>query len=261
MRTFRHGPIRIAKADVAPAYSASKLATAVLDDSLDWTAFHMAILGGAGDLLGESTDYSRRDSAEEAEVDDLCEWFAGFGFAGYGTLGNGCRPVSPRPSSTVTTTTTVEGKSCPPAGDSSSRSSESGLHLPIPVEQEFPTGFWNGRLGQNETGKEANTRFDRARSVGLRRWTLEGHPKRYEGNITMSIDSSRRPSVDSLASLPQSPMLDLVVSQDVGGNEYVVPMGYNLSHDLGDFLIYEAQNLYIAAFMAGTDGIEAELEG
>ncbi|KAJ9161438.1 hypothetical protein NKR19_g2224 [Coniochaeta hoffmannii] len=245
MPTFRHGPIRIARADVALAHSSgSKLATAaVLDDTLDWTAFHMAISGGAGDLLGESTDYSRRDAAAEDEVDDLCEWFAEFGFAGYGRLVGGGRsqPASPL--------TVVEGSCSPVSSGSSSSSSSSGggsgRHLPIPVDKEFPTGFWNGRLGDG-----AGSRFDRARSVGLRRWTVEGHPK-----------SSRRPSVDSLASLPQSPMLDLIVSQDARGNEYIVPMGYNLSHDLGDFLTWEAQNVYAAAFLGGEEGDVAELEG
>ncbi|OIW26144.1 hypothetical protein CONLIGDRAFT_684673 [Coniochaeta ligniaria NRRL 30616] len=259
MPTFRHGPIRIAKADIALAYSSSKLATAavVLDDSLDWTAFQMAILGGAGDLYGEATDYSRRDDREEDEAADLCEWFAEFGFAGWGRLDRG--GSSTREAASPVATTVVEGEcsSCSPASPSSSRS---GRHLPIPVEKEFSSGFWHPRSG-DEIGMEASSRFDRARSVGLRRWTVEGHPKRYEG--TMSIDSGRRPSVDSVASLPQSPMLDLVVSRDSGGKEYIVPMGYNLSHDIGDFLSWEAQNVYAAAFqgLGNEEGGEAELEG
>lgn len=256
MPAFRHGPIRIVRADAALAYrSSSKLATAMLDDTLDWTAFHMAILGGAGDLYGEVTDYSRRDGGEEdEEADDLCGWFAEFGFAGWGALDGGAVAVSPA------ATTVVEG-GCSPVSNRSSRSSMSGRHLPIPVEQEFPDRFWNGSLG-DEMGKEASSRFDRARSVGLRRWTVEGHPKRHgAGAGPMSIDSSRRPSVDSVPSLPQSPMLDLVVSQDAGGHEYIVPMGYNLSHDLGDFLSWEAENVYAAAFLGGEQGAEAELEG
>lgn len=243
MSTFRHGPIRIAKADIALAYSSSKLATAALDNSLDWTAFQVAILGGAGDLYGESTDYSRR-AEEEEDVDDLREWFSEFGFAGCGRLDRGTQPGTP---------VTERGGS--PA---STRSSQSGRLLPIPVEKEFTTGFWSHARSGDEVGREASSRFDRARSVGLRRWTVEGHPKRYEG---MSIDSSRRPSVDSMASLPQSPMLDLVVSKDSDGNEYVVPMGYNLSHDLGDYLNYEAENVYAAAFYGEEEGGEVELPG
>lgn len=251
MPTFRHGPIRIIKSDAAAAYAgSSKLAAAsVLDDSLDWTAFHMAILGGAGDVYGEATDYSRRRGGERDEADDLCEWFADFGFAGWGSLdrggagGDGCSPVSTR----------------------SSRSGEGGggggQYLPIPVEKEFASGFWHARSGDEIGGTEASRRFDRARSVGLRRWTVEGHPKRYEGAAAMCIDISRRPSVESVASLPQSPMLDLVMSRDADGKEYIVPMGYNLSHDLGDFLSWEAENVYAAAFQGDQVEGEAELEG
>ena len=39
----------------------------------------------------------------------------------------------------------------------------------------------------------------------------------------------------------QSPTTDLVVSHDAEGNEYMVPMGFNLSHDLGDFLTWHAE--------------------
>ncbi|KAB5578489.1 hypothetical protein GE09DRAFT_1089930 [Coniochaeta sp. 2T2.1] len=252
---FRHGPIRLAKADIALSSHSSKLATATVDDSLDWTAFHMAILGGAGDsVFGESTDYSRRaDGMEEDELDEICEWFAGFGFSGYGRLDSG---VARQSVSSYSPPVTVDH-----SPTSSARSSRSGKHLPIPVEQEFPTGFWN----QQQSGQDPGSRFDRARSVGLRRWTVEGHPKRYEGNGTgmMRIDSVRRPSVDSLASLPQSPMLDLRTSRDVVGNEYTVPMGYNLSHDARDFLSWGAENVCAEAF-AGGEGEEqgkAELEG
>jgi hypothetical protein len=43
-------------------------------------------------------------------------------------------------------------------------------------------------------------------------------------------------------------MMDLVVSHDVEGNEYMVPMGFNLSHDLGDFLTWHAEHVSGAGF-------------
>jgi hypothetical protein len=103
------------------------------------------------------------------------------------------------------------------------------------------------------------SRFNTARSLGLRRWTVEGHPKHPTkfGGMNLEVGKGgreRRPSVDSLASLPQSPMLDLVMSQDVRGEEYVVPMGYNLGHDLGDFLAWEAQNVWADGF--GVEEVE-----
>ncbi|KAK3906919.1 hypothetical protein C8A05DRAFT_11404 [Staphylotrichum tortipilum] len=59
----------------------------------------------------------------------------------------------------------------------------------------------------------------------------------------LAIDATRRPSVDSIHSLPQSPMMDLVISHDVEGNDYMVPMGFNLTHDLGDFLKWHAEHV------------------
>lgn len=48
--------------------------------------------------------------------------------------------------------------------------------------------------------------------------------------------------------------MDLVVSHDVDGNEYVVPMGFNLSHDLGDFLTWHAEHVSGVAGFGGREG-------
>ncbi|KAL0474920.1 hypothetical protein QR685DRAFT_27550 [Neurospora intermedia] len=53
----------------------------------------------------------------------------------------------------------------------------------------------------------------------------------------------RSDSQESIKSLPQSPALNMVVSRDVNGQEYVIPMGFNLDHDLGDFLKWEAEHV------------------
>ncbi|CCC06000.1 hypothetical protein SMACR_00216 [Sordaria macrospora] len=53
----------------------------------------------------------------------------------------------------------------------------------------------------------------------------------------------RNESQESIKSLPQSPALNMVVSRDVNGQEYVIPMGFNLDHDLGDFLKWEAEHV------------------
>ena len=227
MPTFRHGTIRLAKADLAIAYSSTKLAAVAVDETLDWTAFQMAILGGAGDFFGESTDYSRRSDAEADEVDDLCDWFDSFGFEGHGRLISTERPIS-TPSPTISTPVT-------------SRASDQSL--PIPVEHEHPDGFWN--QGTFDAG-----RFYNAQSFGVRRWAVEGHPKRYEKSLsTAGSRAGRRTSMDSVLSLPQSPMPDLG-----GGHEgseaavEVVPMGYNLGHDLGDFLKWETEHVCAPGF-------------
>lgn len=66
---FRHGPIRIQK-----EISKSK------DDSLDWTAFQIAILGTMNEF-----DYEE-SRIEEEEMDELTEWLAAFGFDSLGAL-------------------------------------------------------------------------------------------------------------------------------------------------------------------------------
>ena len=200
MPSFRHGPIRIKKSDLEPVFEP--------DNTLDWTAFQMAILG-AGDFFDEGSEkYS-----EEAEREEILEWFEGFGFKNHGRLVTEERSEEPEPSPSTAEFSPV----------SSPSSCYSDEEFPIPLEAEYSAGFWDGerRLG----------------GCGLRRWTVEGHPKKY-----------RRPSADSL---PQSPMMPINVKSReealpevvIGGDE-VVPMGYNLGHDLGDFLRWEAENVY-----------------
>lgn len=233
MPTFRHGPIRLAKADLAVAYSSSKLAAVAVDETLDWTAFQMAILGGAGDFFGEATDFSRRSDAEEDELDELHDWFESFGFESHGRL------VSEQRRSTLSLRLGSATAEHSPA-----RLVAAGESLPIPVEHEHPQGFWN-------QGKFDAGRFYSARSFGVRRWAVEGHPKRYEKSLMSNTNSTkgRRPSAESVQSLPQSPMPDLMVgSGSAGGREEIVPMGYNLGHDLGDFLKWEAEHVYAAGF-------------
>lgn len=238
MPTFRQGPIRLAKAD---AYSSTKLAAAAaVDETLDWTAFQMAILGGAGDFFGESTDYGRRSEAEEAEIDDICEWFDSFGFEGHGELIVKTTSSSKAPSPSLSTP------------DMSIAGKDNGDCLPIPVEHEHPHGFWN-------QGKFDATRFYSAQSFGVKRWSVEGHPKRRQGG-SLSIPSNRRESVDSL---PQSPMPDLSGGGRGGKGSSdepveVVPMGYNLSHDLGDFLKWETEHACAMGFF-GQDVSDDEI--
>jgi hypothetical protein len=250
---FRHGPIRLAKADLALAYSSSKLAAAAADKSLDWTAFQMAILGGAGDFFSEAVDYSRPSASDMDEADELWQWFEELGLDSTGELVDSAKdeeddkddaaPLSPTDSNTSSSSRGDSSTSNAASAYSPVSSSGGDNMLPIEVGSEHPNGFWN-------EGDFDASRFYQAKSVGLKRWAGEGHPKRYERSPSLSgsTASGRRPSTGSVHSLPQSPMLDLVVSRDADGNEYVVPMGYNLGHDLGDFLRWETENVHAAGF-------------
>ncbi|KAL2018570.1 hypothetical protein VTK56DRAFT_612 [Thermocarpiscus australiensis] len=317
MPAFRHGQIRLAKADLP----IGKLAAAV-DDTLDWTAFQMAILGGAGDFFSEPTDYSRPCEAELDELDGVVSWFAGFGFRGPGALvgppggeppprtpiGPPWTPVWPRtpalspPSPTSTSTSAfttpnssprivVPGSSSrspgirridPPAAPGDAAAAEVSDSIAARFFPEGPAG--NGGTGDGSYSTTSSSKHRRSVSsttfgpsldiqsqqTTTTTTTTFGTQKSFASSrrnnnssnnhhhVWLAIDSRRRPpSVDSVQSLPQSPMMDLVVSRDVDGNEYVVPMGFNLSHDLGDFLTWHAEHVVSGAAEAAAGGAGA----
>ncbi|OHW92880.1 hypothetical protein CSPAE12_08503 [Colletotrichum incanum] len=204
---FRHGQIRFPKSEVVKGMKFDP------DDTLDWTAFQMAILGGAGYLFSDPTDFSQ--PSENEEVADLTAWFNSFGFDSHGIM------------ITSDESERVPGKSPTTSAEFSPNpliSVSADSELPIPVGAEYPTGFWN-------EGTVNASKFLTA-GCGIRRWTMEGHPKRYNR--------------ESVESLPPSPMMDLVMMRGSDGEPEVVPMGYNLGHDLEDFLRWEAENVHVA---------------
>lgn len=71
---FKHGPIALSKAAMGEA-------AMTMDDSLDWTAFQMAILGGAGEFTSGQVE---EDAGRMAE--DLTVWFDSFGFETHGEM-------------------------------------------------------------------------------------------------------------------------------------------------------------------------------
>ncbi|CRK11289.1 hypothetical protein BN1708_010095 [Verticillium longisporum] len=87
MPTFCHGRIRIPKpglvlyADVMP------------DKTLDWTAFQVAILGGAGDFFSDSLDPMH--GSDDDELEDITTWFDDFGFKSEGRLVRARRSAPP----------------------------------------------------------------------------------------------------------------------------------------------------------------------
>ncbi|KAM0363145.1 hypothetical protein ACHAO7_010343 [Fusarium culmorum] len=204
---FRHGPIALPL--VALREKAQKT-----DGNLDCTVFQTAIIGAAGEL-----DQHLEDEEEDTkQLYDVASWFDTLGFASCGALIT--EDVLEREVEALAS----ERSSLHEESSAAFPTVEDALHLPIPVDAEFPSGFWNAPVpGQG---------FDKDRSFnskGLKRWIREGRPK--------------RPSFYStIESPPPSPMMPLVVSIDGGQGSVkdTVPMGYNLSHDLGDFLSWQA---------------------
>ncbi|SPO02134.1 uncharacterized protein DNG_04807 [Cephalotrichum gorgonifer] len=299
MPSFRHGPVRIAKSDLGPVID--------VDDTLDWTAFQMAILG-AGDFFCDSPVFCSGSGSEEEEVVGLEAW------CGDLELGVGALVGEEEEGNVAGTKEEVvgeewnlggdneeeggeceygdeyeDGEECeygdeyedeeeavgpspsteefpPPSCSSSCYSGDDDL--PIPLESEFPPSLWSGTDGRGSGGD-----LKRSLGRGIRRWAMGLPPRR---------DS--RSSAGS--SLPKSPMLTIdfgavrgvgngrVVTGRVAGGgkggtpeegaremveirrggsgigdawsrgEDVVPMGCNLGNDLGDFLRWEADNVY-----------------
>lgn len=324
MPTFQHGRIQLAKADLINNGMINSFESKLLsspDEGLDWTAYQMAILGGAGDLLSDPSDFLSRDSHEDL-VDDLCDWFGGLGLpmdslgtlvteqeekrrtradaagmpATLSTPASSYLPPPPQPAATnppAAATRSFHDPSLshsinhvvsgdlPPTrtsgetGDAQAMEMGQAQSMPIPISSEHPSGFWNTR-----PALDAGRLFKGGEGCGIKRWTLEGHPKRYQGpgidvhraNAEHTIGSgggdgglvkpspgrhggfleeagaaARRTTRQSVDSLPQSPMLDLVMTTAVDGSKEFVPMGYNLGHDLGDFLKWETENVYATA--------------
>lgn len=301
MPTIQHGPIRLAKADLVNHGAINSIESKLMtspDETMDWIAFQMAILGGAGDLYSNPDDFLTRDAQEDL-VDDLCEWFEGFGFPTNALGSLITREESPKPTSISLAPQTPESKASPRTPESMrtkhsdpkhgqpqrsiSNASESVLSpeevvkviemeqsqsMPIPVTTEHPSGFWNTRPFDA-------SRFLTGSECGIKRWTLEGHPKRYQGPgidvakantlprsntngnglqrfsqkpLHSAKSVHKRGIRESIDSLPQSPMLDLVMTTAVDGSKDFVPMGYNLGHDLGDFLKWESEHVYASGF-------------
>ncbi|KAL3605391.1 hypothetical protein FPOAC2_00336 [Fusarium poae] len=223
--SFRHGPITLAKAEVEKGIKK-------MDDTLDWTAFQMAILGGAGDLFQDMSI-----DEDTKQVEEITSWFDTFGFETYGVLIGDVPEPEPEPEPEAEPAQAQATPSLRSSSHSTFSSTPSTIDtdvdLPIPVGAEFPSGFWNAPApGQA---------LDKAKffnSTGLKRWVGEGRPKRPTSH---SEDED-----EDEGSLPPSPMMPLVVGQaDIPDT---VPMGYNLHHDLGDFLKWEAENVYASGF-------------
>jgi hypothetical protein len=199
--TFRHGPIAFSKADM------NKLLMNV-DDTLDWTAFQMAILGGAGDMMG-----GFHDDGEEHDndvVDDIADWFDTLGFESAGALIDSSASVRSGRDSAGSMTSSNSSV------DHLTSSESDDMDLPIPLLSEHPADIWNTAEAPYDTNKFFRT-------SGIKRWS--GVPKRYGSQGSIEI--------------PSDPIV-------VCGPECVdesAQMGFNMGDDLGDFLRWEAEQM------------------
>lgn len=223
---FRHGPIRLAKSNVMRDM---KL---VGDDGLDWTAFQMAILGGAGDLSSPDDD-GMLDGEETREAAGIAEWWNSWNFESAGGL-------MTRDYEAPSPTSTLSGDEIPDFSYGETESSN--LYSPRHTWQETPRNT-------PVSGLRLDLDFTEAKKHAPSRYFTDS-----QGHVSemWRQDSEQKEVVvnrESVNSLPPSPMLDLRVIRSPNGDDLdVVPMGYNLGHDLGDFLKWEAEHAYAGDF-------------
>lgn len=252
--------IRSAKSDLENHPNPSRLADEAVD--LDWTAFQMVILGGAGDPFSHSN--------EADDADDLVSWFVDLGLGLPGALltcveqdeasrkahelpalqkardeerrgqkkSRVRQEMTQVPNARPATPAMLIGERTPPATVTTAGTQPELMQinsLPIPVLQHLGL---DGRL------------FNR-QSLGLQSGFAVPRLANASGSAQAAEDRARwyaeRGRQESADSLPQSPILDLLVSRGTDGGEYVVPMGSSLGHDLGDFLRWEASHVQSVA--------------
>ncbi|KAI0810368.1 hypothetical protein GGR55DRAFT_136168 [Xylaria sp. FL0064] len=222
---IQHGPIRISKCDLLPDMKLSH------DENLDWTAFQMAISGGAGDLISDSDDALHQ--REKEDIADMAEWWDSWHFESTGELVT-------RDYEASSPTSTLSGDEIPDLSYSE-------------LESDNPNSpHLKGRDAQRKTGAPG-LQLDLGFTKNKKRMSTHFLANsQCDTNDTWGQDSEMKQSMvnrESVNSLPPSPMLDLRVIRSESGDDLdVVPMGYNLGHDLGDFLKWEAEHAFAGDF-------------
>ncbi|KAL1902684.1 hypothetical protein Sste5346_001127 [Sporothrix stenoceras] len=334
MPTYRHGPIRLNRSDLMDNQTDSRNSydhklrhhhhhpnIATVEETLDWTAFQMAILGGAGEFRSEVIDYGQISAAEQDEVDRLADWFLLLDIKPERLLTSAeedtewVRAVPPPPeASTTAAPPTLTHHTQRTAGSqwtSVSSSTVAGVGAPVPTDVRGLThsrtttstsiattasGYSSSCGSSNRDSGTPNNAPVISTDPGLTAQTVNQALPFQNSNsanspYAMSRDNSAAPglvsntssgtnvvgdditptqprtlhslplnsmhsvqdvrasfaSVASYESMPQSPMADLIMTHGADGKEYVAPMGYNLSHDLGDYLQWEKDNVYAMA--------------
>jgi hypothetical protein len=176
------------------------------EEALDWTAFQMAISGTGGTdtyLDNYEMDESERMEFEEREreTDDILRWWTEFGYQGWGRM-------------------VGEESSNGHKQESSPRRKTRKDIEHISAQEARVSPQYNEHL---------RSTIDTEKIVVAK----SNNPDAEENEN----EAQRRSSLAE--SLPSSPMLDLVGAGLCKDNE-VIPMGFNLGHDLGDFLRWEA---------------------
>ncbi|TGO34653.1 hypothetical protein BHYA_0187g00010 [Botrytis hyacinthi] len=226
---FRHGPIRLEH--VYHRSDRDSLSAPEFEEALDWTAFQMAISGTMDDgTLGASEESIWE--ADEAEVDSIFDWWSGFGYPGIGRLVKEA-PVSRRKRGKSLAATGAEKSPRKIKDGRDNRATTIGLGLGFDIPSESSSG--RPRTPEYQGGLWVETIRDSAPQVVE---SVSGPTLVARRDVALKVNVPE-PKIDDddNDSLPPSP-INLVKIKD----EYI-PMGYNLGHDLGDFLNWETYHV------------------
>ncbi|KAJ8066161.1 hypothetical protein OCU04_005251 [Sclerotinia nivalis] len=225
---FRHGPIRLEH--VYHRHNRDSVSAPDLEEALDWTAFQMAISGTMDDGTIGASEESIWE-ADEAEIDSIFDWWSGFGYPGIGRLVKEA-PISRRKRGKSLAANDAE--KCPRKNKEGrdNRATTIGLglgfglppgnHSGRPKTPEYKGGLWVETIRNS-----APQVVEPGSTLGARR----------DAMMKMRVPEPKIDDDDDNDSLPPSP-INLVKIKD----EYI-PMGYNLGHDLGDFLNWETYHV------------------
>ncbi|KAM3067592.1 hypothetical protein ACMFMF_009591 [Clarireedia jacksonii] len=246
---FRHGPIRVEALCRSRRDSLNSP-----EEALDWTAFQMAISGTMDDGgFGFGADEESLQEADDAEVDTLLEWWASFGYQGTGSLVKEAPPSRRKKSrSDGSKEGLVPGViNTELAGTGNGLDYRGGLWVPQLRDQDYNYNSAQPRESGQLKPKPAQTptqsHFPRSRDItpppplpSQQQQQLQ--PPQGPGarrDVVLKVDVPPTTAADDSDddSLPPSP-INLVKIKD----EYI-PMGYNLGHDLGDFLNWETYHV------------------
>jgi hypothetical protein len=206
---FQHGPICVGRFSREPKWSTPD------EEPLDWTAFQMAISGTMDDGAEERDD--KQWQIEQEELHDIREWWMEYGY-GIGSMEKKLpkrERAKKKPNRGWSKTTAADQEK-----RFEDRKNREVFYEKILVEQSSQRG---GETSRNGFSSEK---------------TIE---ERQLGTVPPIAVPRRGSSVESL---PPSPMLDLVIPS-LSKDREVIPMGFNLGHDLGDFLRWEAQHVQL----------------
>ena len=204
---FQHGPICVERFSREPKWSSPD------EEPLDWTAFQMAISGTMDDGAEERDDKQWR--IEQEELHDIREWWMGYGYE----IGGMEKEL--------------------PKRERAKKKPNRGWSKTAAADQEKRS---EGRKNREVSDEKILVEQSSQRGGGETSWNGFSSEKIIEERqlgIVPPIAVPRRGS--SVESLPPSPMLDLVIPS-LSKDKEVIPMGFNLGHDLGDFLRWEAQH-------------------